>query len=52
MVYKKNLGFVTFLVGAGDYINGVICLAKSLQTVNSSFPLVVASKCEHLSDTH
>lgn len=35
-------GYVTFLAGDGDYIKGVIGLAKGLRKVKSAYPLVVA----------
>ncbi|KAM3338993.1 galactinol synthase 2 [Capsicum galapagoense] len=34
--------YVTFLVGKGDYVKGVVGLAKGLRKVKSSYPLVVA----------
>ncbi|KAG6487940.1 galactinol synthase 1-like [Zingiber officinale] len=34
--------FVTFLAGNGDYVNGVVGLAKGLRKVRSAYPLVVA----------
>ncbi|XP_057857418.2 galactinol synthase 4 [Cryptomeria japonica] len=39
--YSKR-AFVTFLAGSGDYIKGVIGLAKGLRKVKSLYPLVVA----------
>lgn len=40
---KKGGGaFVTFLAGAGDYVKGVIGLAKGIRKVKSVYPLVVA----------
>lgn len=38
----KKRGYVTFLAGNGDYIKGVVGLAKGLRKVNSRYPLVVA----------
>ncbi|XP_075504763.1 galactinol synthase 1-like [Primulina tabacum] len=34
--------YVTFLAGNGDYVKGVVGLAKGLRKVKSSYPLVVA----------
>ncbi|RHN64975.1 putative inositol 3-alpha-galactosyltransferase [Medicago truncatula] len=34
--------FVTFLVGNGDYVKGVVGLAKGLRKVKTMYPLVVA----------
>lgn len=34
--------YVTFLAGDGDYVKGVIGLAKGLRKVGAAFPLVVA----------
>ncbi|CAL0302337.1 unnamed protein product [Lupinus luteus] len=34
--------FVTFLAGNGDYVKGVVGLAKGLRKVKSEYPLVVA----------
>ncbi|KAM3281349.1 hypothetical protein P3S67_028370 [Capsicum chacoense] len=34
--------YVTFLAGKGDYVKGVVGLAKGLRKVKSSYPLVVA----------
>eukprot|EP01018_Ginkgo_biloba_P032366 Gb_29299 [translate_table: standard] len=39
--YSKR-AYVTFLAGSGDYVKGVIGLAKGLRKVKSSYPLVVA----------
>ncbi|XP_057857422.1 galactinol synthase 4-like isoform X2 [Cryptomeria japonica] len=39
--YSKR-AYVTFLAGSGDYIKGVIGLAKGLRKVKSLYPLVVA----------
>lgn len=35
-------GYVTFLAGSGDYVKGVVGLAKGLRKVKSEYPLVVA----------
>lgn len=37
-----SYAYVTFLAGDGDYVKGVICLAKGLRKVKALFPLVVA----------
>ena len=37
-----NRAFVTFLAGNGDYVKGVVGLAKGLRKVKSKYPLVVA----------
>lgn len=34
--------YVTFLAGNGDYIKGVVGLAKGLRKTNTPYPLVVA----------
>lgn len=34
--------YVTFLAGNGDYVKGVVGLAKGLRKANSAYPLVVA----------
>lgn len=34
--------YVTFLAGNGDYVKGVVGLAKGLRKVRSAYPLVVA----------
>lgn len=34
--------YVTFLAGNGDYVKGVVGLAKGLRKVKSGYPLVVA----------
>ncbi|KAL8111840.1 galactinol synthase 1-like [Apium graveolens] len=39
--YKKR-AYVTFLAGNGDYVKGVVGLAKGLRKVKSAYPLVVA----------
>lgn len=43
---KSSLGpkkaYVTFLAGNGDYVKGVVGLAKGLRKVKSAYPLVVA----------
>ncbi|CAL9056331.1 unnamed protein product [Musa banksii] len=38
----KKRAFVTFLAGDGDYVKGVVGLAKGLRKVKSAYPLVVA----------
>ncbi|PIN08100.1 Glycosyl transferase, family 8 - glycogenin [Handroanthus impetiginosus] len=38
---RRN-AYVTFLAGDGDYVKGVIGLAKGLRKVRAAFPLVVA----------
>lgn len=38
----ERRAFVTFLMGSGDYVKGVIALAKSLRVVQSSYSLIVA----------
>lgn len=40
--YSKKAAFVTFLAGNGDYVKGVVGLAKGLRKVKSAHPLVVA----------
>jgi inositol 3-alpha-galactosyltransferase len=37
-----NRAYVTFLAGNGDYVKGVVGLAKGLRKENSAYPLVVA----------
>ncbi|XP_058087791.1 galactinol synthase 1 [Magnolia sinica] len=39
--YSKR-AYVTFLAGTGDYVKGVVGLAKGLRKVKSAYPLVVA----------
>ncbi|GLJ23675.1 hypothetical protein SUGI_0448350 [Cryptomeria japonica] len=39
--YSKR-AYVTFLAGSGDYVKGVVSLAKGLRKVKSLYPLVVA----------
>lgn len=39
--YSKR-AYVTFLAGKGDYVKGVVGLAKGLRKVKSAYPLVVA----------
>ncbi|GFY91578.1 galactinol synthase 4 [Actinidia rufa] len=39
--YSKK-AFVTFLAGTGDYVKGVVGLAKGLRKIKSAYPLVVA----------
>lgn len=38
----ETCAYVTFLMGSGDYVKGVVALAKSLRAVHSRYPLVVA----------
>ncbi|KDP23361.1 hypothetical protein JCGZ_23194 [Jatropha curcas] len=38
----SSCAYVTFLAGNGDYIKGVVGLAKGLRKVKSKYPLVVA----------
>lgn len=38
----KGRAFVTFLAGNGDYIKGVVGLAKGLRKTKTIYPLVVA----------
>lgn len=38
---SKKRAYITFLAGNGDYIKGVVGLAKGLRKVNSAYPLVV-----------
>ncbi|KAI9194511.1 hypothetical protein LWI28_006695 [Acer negundo] len=42
VVAKPKRAFVTFLAGNGDYVKGVVGLAKGLRKVKSEYPLVVA----------
>ncbi|CAH2041033.1 unnamed protein product [Thlaspi arvense] len=39
----RSRAFVTFLAGNGDYVKGVIGLAKGLRKVRTAYPLVVAA---------
>jgi hypothetical protein len=39
---REACAYVTFLAGHGDYIKGVIGLAKSLRRVRCAYPLIVA----------
>ncbi|KAL5784981.1 hypothetical protein ACOSQ2_007373 [Xanthoceras sorbifolium] len=39
---KPSRAFVTFLAGNGDYVKGVVGLAKGLRKAESVYPLVVA----------
>ena len=41
-VSLPRYAYVTFLAGNGDYVEGVVGLAKSLRKVNSKYSLVVA----------
>ncbi|KAJ9186026.1 hypothetical protein P3X46_005584 [Hevea brasiliensis] len=38
----SSCAYITFLAGNGDYVKGVVGLAKGLRKVNSKYPLVVA----------
>lgn len=38
----KKRAYVTFLAGNGDYVKGVVGLAKGLRKAKSKYPLVVA----------
>lgn len=38
----SSRAYVTFLAGNGDYVKGVVGLAKGLRKVKSAYPLVVA----------
>ncbi|XP_059652249.1 galactinol synthase 2-like [Cornus florida] len=38
----SSRAYVTFLAGNGDYVKGVVGLAKGLRKVNTAYPLVVA----------
>lgn len=38
----ESRAYVTFLAGNGDYVKGVVGLAKGLRKVNAAYPLVVA----------
>ena len=39
----SSQAYVTFLAGNGDYVKGVVGLAKGLRKVNTAYPLVVGS---------
>lgn len=39
---KAKRGYVTFLAGNGDYVKGVVGLAKGLRKAKSEYPFVVA----------
>ncbi|KAL6990156.1 glycogenin [Sarracenia purpurea var. burkii] len=41
-VLRGDRAFVTFLAGKGDYVKGVVGLAKGLRKAKSAYPLVVA----------
>ena len=41
-VTLPSRAYVTFLAGNGDYVKGVVGLAKGLRKVRSDYPLVVA----------
>ena len=38
----RSRAYVTFLAGNGDYVKGVVGLAKGLRKVKTAYPLVVA----------
>jgi len=38
----EKRAYVTFLAGTGDYVKGVVGLAKGLRKAKSKYPLVVA----------
>ncbi|KAA8536712.1 hypothetical protein F0562_029190 [Nyssa sinensis] len=38
----SSRAYVTFLAGTGDYVKGVVSLAKGLRKVRTAYPLVVA----------
>ncbi|CAA3032404.1 galactinol synthase 1-like, partial [Olea europaea subsp. europaea] len=38
----RSHAYVTFLAGDGDYVKGVVGLAKGLRKVKTAYPLVVA----------
>lgn len=46
VILKQNAhqqrAYMTFLAGNGDYVKGVVGLAKGLRKVKSAYPLVVA----------
>lgn len=37
----RSYAYVTFLAGDGDYVKGVVCLAKGLRKVKAAYPLIV-----------
>ncbi|KAI6684538.1 hypothetical protein NL676_030451 [Syzygium grande] len=39
---QPSRAYVTFLAGNGDYVKGVVGLAKGMRKVKSKYPLVVA----------
>lgn len=39
---RRSFAYVTFLAGNGDYVKGVVGLAKGLIKAKSLYPLVVA----------
>ena len=41
-VSMPSKAYVTFLAGNGDYVKGVVGLAKGLRKVKTKYPLVVA----------
>ncbi|XP_065859722.1 galactinol synthase 2-like [Euphorbia lathyris] len=42
LVSSKNRAYVTFLAGNGDYVKGVVGLAKGLRKIKAAYPLLVA----------
>ena len=42
LVSMPGKAYVTFLAGNGDYVKGVVGLAKGLRKVKTKYPLVVA----------
>lgn len=42
VVAAPRYAYVTFLAGDGDYVKGVVGLAKGLRNVGAAYPLVVA----------
>ncbi|KAL1189283.1 Galactinol synthase 1 [Cardamine amara subsp. amara] len=41
-IHAGDRAYVTFLAGNGDYVKGVVGLAKGLRKVKSAYPLIVA----------
>lgn len=41
-LFRHDRAYVTFLAGNGDYVKGVVGLAKGLRQVKAAYPLVVA----------
>ena len=42
LVSLPSRAYVTFLAGDGDYVKGVVGLAKGLRKVKTAYPLIVA----------